>query len=269
MRRSILPVLLLAAAATATPRTASAQTDRAARFMDNCRDNGGDRERFCEVRNFSMPAAQLLNVDGRENGGIAVHGWNRPNIQVVAMIQAQAESEAEAQAIAKSVNILTNGSEVRSEGPQTGNRQSWSVSYEVYAPRGTSLNLSAQNGGLSVDGIESKMDLRTVNGGLSLVDVDGDIHATTENGGVTAQLSGDRYRGAAFDVRTTNGGVKLALPANYSAQLETGTTNGHLNVDFPVTVQGSLSRHITTQLGGGGAMIRAITTNGGVSVVRR
>jgi hypothetical protein len=238
--------------------------------MDNCRRIGGDDyERFCEVRNFSLPATRALSVDGRENGGITVHGWDRPDIQVVAMIQTQAESDAEAQAIAKAVNVVTSGSEIRSDGPDTGPHQSWAVSYEVYAPRHTDLSLTAMNGGLSVDGVESKMDLRTVNGGLNLTDVDGDIHATTENGGVTAQLSGDRYRGSGFDVRTTNGGVRLTLPANYSAQLETGTTNGHMNVDFPVTVQGSLGRRLSTQLGGGGATIRAITTNGGVSITRR
>jgi hypothetical protein len=34
-------------------------------------------------------------------------------------------------------------------------------------------------------------------------------------------------------------------------------------------VQGRISRHITTTLGAGGAKLRAITTNGGVSIRRR
>ena len=246
-----------------------AQTTRAARFLENCDDNGGDRARFCEVRNFALPATGLLNVDGRANGGIAVHGWDRADVQVVAMIQGQAESQAEAQAIAKAVNVVTNGSEVRSSGPDVGRDQSWSVSYDIYAPRNTNLTLTAMNGGIAVDNVESKMDLRTQNGGLSLSQVDGDIHATTENGGVTAELTGDRYRGAGLDLSTTNGGVRITLPSNYSAQLETSTTNGRLNVDFPVTVQGRISHSLSTQLGNGGATIRAITTNGGVSIVRR
>ena len=125
------------------------------------------------------------------------------------------------------------------------------------------------NGGIAVDHVESKMDLHTVNGGLTLSAIDGDVRATTQNGGVTAELVGDRYRGAGMDVSTTNGGVRLSLPANYSAQLETGTTNGHLNFDFPVTLQGSISRHLSVQLGSGGATIRAMTTNGGVSIARR
>ncbi|HXT14053.1 MAG TPA: DUF4097 family beta strand repeat-containing protein [Gemmatimonadaceae bacterium] len=269
MRRLVITSCLIATSVVSAASIAAAQSGHAARFLDNCHNNGGDEERFCEVRNFTLPAGRALNVDGRENGGITVHGWDQPGIQVVAMIQAQAESQAEAQGIAKAVNILTNGSEVRSDGPDTGHRQSWSVSYEVYAPRHTDLTLTAMNGGLAVDGIESRMDLRTVNGGLSLSNVNGDVHGVTMNGGISADLNGDRWQGAGLDVTTTNGGVKVYLPANYSAQLETGTTNGHMNIDFPVTVQGALTRRLSTQIGGGGATIRAMTTNGGVSISRR
>ena len=36
-----------------------------------------------------------------------------------------------------------------------------------------------------------------------------------------------------------------------------------------MTVQGAFGRSFTTQLGSGGATIRAVTTNGGVSIRRR
>jgi hypothetical protein len=67
---------------------------------------------------------------------------------------------------------------------------------------------------------------------------------------------------------TSNGGVHLLIPSSYSAQLETGTTNGGIDIDFPVTVRGRIGRRITTELGRGGPLIRAITTNGGVDVRR-
>jgi hypothetical protein len=59
------------------------------------------------------------------------------------------------------------------------------------------------------------------------------------------------------------------MPANYSAQLDASTQNGGLDVGFPIRVQGSIGRRISTQLGAGGAPIRLTTTNGGVSVRRR
>jgi DUF4097 and DUF4098 domain-containing protein YvlB len=104
---------------------------------------------------------------------------------------------------------------------------------------------------------------------VTLRDVSGDIRGETTNGGVTVDLTGDHWDGPGLDVATRNGGIRLTLPANYSADLETGTTHGRLSVDFPMTVHGSIGRSLTTTLGGGGAKLRAITTNGGVSIHRR
>jgi len=265
MRRAALASLLVVCAVP----IARAQTDRAARFLDNCQRNDRRRARFCETRNVTLAALRSLTVDGRENGGVTVRGSDRNDIQVVAMIQAEAETDADAVAIAKQVAIDSNGGSIGASGPARNDGQSWSVSYEVLVPRTTDLSLLARNGGLSVEGVSSQMDLETTNGGINLTDVDGNVRGITSNGGVTVSLSGDRWRGTGLDVRTTNGGVHLNVPANYSAMLETGTVNGHLDVGFPITVQGSLDRRISTRLGAGGATIRATTTNGGVSVRRR
>jgi len=59
------------------------------------------------------------------------------------------------------------------------------------------------------------------------------------------------------------------VPAAYSAELETETVNGRINIDFPVTMTRRIGRHITTTLGAGGPKIRAVTTNGGVTIRRR
>jgi DUF4097 and DUF4098 domain-containing protein YvlB len=266
MRRASLAFVLVVSAVA----TAAAQGDRASRFMENCNRNRNDQAQFCETREFTLPASRALAVDGRENGGVTVHGWARNDVRVLAMVQTQAETDADASAIAKSVAIATNAGSIGATGPERGNRhESWSVSYEIWAPAHTDLTLSAMNGGISVDNVDSQMDLETMNGGLNLVDVDGNVRGTTTNGGVTVSLSGDKWHGTGLDLRTTNGGVHLMLPSNYSAMLETGTVNGGLDLGFPITVQGTLGRRFTTQLGGGGATIRATTTNGGVSVRRR
>ena len=55
----------------------------------------------------------------------------------------------------------------------------------------------------------------------------------------------------------------------YNARLETGTVNGGMTVDFPVTVRGRIGRRVETQLGSGGPLVRAITTNGGVKISER
>ena len=248
---------------------ALAQSDRAERFIDDCRHSRGDRAQFCETRELGLPLAKSLTVDGRQNGGITVHAWDRNETKVTALVRANAETEAEAQDIAKQIVISTAGADVRANGPRSRDDESWSVSYEIWAPRHTDLSLTASNGGIAVDGMDARMQLETVNGGLKLTDVAGDVRGTTVNGGVTAELSGDRWNGAGLDLRTSNGGVHLVVPSNYSAQLETGTVNGRMDIGFPITVQGRFGRRLTTQLGSGGPRIRAVTTNGGVSIRRR
>ena len=263
---SVTPVLV--ALLSAAPLLA--QTDRASQFMANCQNNRNDHEQFCETRNATIAATRALNVDGRQNGGITVHAWDKNQVQVLAMVQAQGETENDAREIARQIVVTSNAGEIRADGPRTNQRgENWSVSYEIWVPRTTELSLTASNGGLAVDGVESKMTLETVNGGISLRDVAGDIRGTTTNGGITANLSGDGWRGAGLDLRTTNGGVNLVMPANYSAQLQTGTTNGRVNVNFPLTVSGDITRQLNTTLGRGGAPIRVVTTNGGVSIKQR
>jgi hypothetical protein len=61
----------------------------------------------------------------------------------------------------------------------------------------------------------------------------------------------------------------MTMPEHYSAALETATVNGRISIDFPITVQGRIGRELTTTLGSGGAKIRAVTTNGGVSIRRK
>ena len=113
------------------------------------------------------------------------------------------------------------------------------------------------------------MDLSTTNGGIHLDAVAGNVRARTTNGGVRVVLEGEHWDGDGLDAETTNGGVRLDLPERYAAHLETGTVNGHIDIDFPVMVQGRLNHHIETDLGGGGKTIRVTTTNGGVAVHRR
>ena len=92
----------------------------------------------------------------------------------------------------------------------------------------------------------------------------GSVKGSTTNGGLVVELTGDRWDGETLDVSTTNGGVIMSVPENYSAHVETGTVNGSVNTDFPVTVQGRITKQLALNLGSGGATVRAMTTNGGV-----
>jgi hypothetical protein len=266
MRKSLMTVALVLASAQAFAQ----QQGRSERWLRNCEDYDSDRERFCEIRDVTIKVPDRgVFVDGRDNGGVAFYGWDKNEVLVRALIQTNAETRSAAEGIAKEIKILTDGNRIRAEGPLSRRHAWWSVSYDVFVPRKVNLDADTHNGGITVEGVEGRMELRAVNGGITLRDVAGDVRAETTNGGVNALLTGTSWKGEGLDLQTTNGGVGLEIPRGYNANLETGTVNGGMNIDFPITVQGTIGRRITTKLGNGGPRVRATTTNGGVRIRER
>ncbi|MEO8076103.1 MAG: hypothetical protein ABI818_07225 [Acidobacteriota bacterium] len=104
---------------------------------------------------------------------------------------------------------------------------------------------------------------------VNLSHIGGDVEGRTRNGGSTVDLDGSTWREAGLDVETTNGGVQVAIPERYSAHLETGPTNGSMQIDFPVTVQRTIGRPFSTDIGGGGPTLRVKTSNGGVNITKK
>jgi len=273
MLRAVLMTTAVAAALTAMAFAQSRDrgNQRPGRSSDaSCSDGWNDRRAsWCEIREATIPGLNPLEIDGGSNGGIHIRGWDRTDVLVRSKIMAHADTDADARRIVAGVRIDTAGGRVRADGPDTSRDENWSVSFDVQVPRTAMLTLGTRNGGISIDDFRGTAKFRAINGGVSLSNVGGDIQGETTNGGVNVDLTGDRWDGAGLDVETHNGGVRMTLPEHYSAALETGTTNGRVSIDFPVTVQGGISRHITTTLGAGGAKLRAITTNGGVTIRHR
>ncbi len=133
-------------------------------------------------------------------------------------------------------------------------------------PKSSNMDLETNNGGVSIDGVTGRLEFNTTNGGIRLDDVHGDVRGRTTNGGLDIRLTGSEWQGRGLDVTTTNGGIDLMVPRGYNARLETGTVNGGMRIDFPITVQGRIGRDISTDLGDGGTLIRVRTTNGGVDI---
>ena len=272
MSRLKTTVVLIFVALATTP-TGRAAAQGAATPDEWCRDQnwGDDRRGFCEVREYTIPAAgAVVTVDAAPNGGIQVEGSGRGDILVRARVIGTARTLEEARAIAVRVQVVATAERINADGPQgLGDGEGWHVSYRVHVPTATPLSLRTTNGGISVDSVDSRVELRTVNGGVKLARMAGDVQGRTTNGGVDVDLDGSTWRGAGLDLQTTNGGVRLRIPDGYSAHLETGTVNGSVNIEYPVTVQGRIGRSLSTDIGGGGPTLRVRTSNGGVKISRK
>ena len=249
-------ILLAAAQAAQTP-------------VDLCA--GGEqrsRQRHCEVREESLPGQTALDIDPGRNGGVHVRGWSRQEVRLRAKIEAYANTASRARELAAAVRLTTTAGRIRSDGPMTPEREHWTTSFYLDVPANTRLAINTMNGGISIEEFRGGAVLRATNGGIRLRRAAGDIKGETENGGLRVELAGDRWEGQGLDLQTRNGGVRVTLPSNYSAELETGTVHGRVQIDFPVTIHPGRQRRFTATLGSGGPTIRAITTNGTVLVRR-
>jgi DUF4097 and DUF4098 domain-containing protein YvlB len=237
-----------------------------------CNENSWYNDRLvgnCEIREQTLAlSGGTIAIDGRQNGGVSVKGWDQNQVLVRARVQTSAPTADEARALSGQVRIETSGAKIYASGPESRRDYHWNVSYEVFVPRRADLSVETQNGGIAIADVNGRIDFTALNGGVVLKRVGGAVRGSTTNGGLVIELGGDRWDGESLDVSTTNGGVMMSVPENYSAHLQTGTVNGSVSVDFSVNVQGRLTKQVAFDLGSGGALVKAMTTNGGVHLKR-
>lgn len=246
--------------------------------QDWCRDadRWSDRDEvFCEVRTLTASGQTRLEAS-TANGSLTVTGSARRDVEVQARVVARARTEAEARTLAREVVVTLEDGRLRATGPRPSGDprpSGWDVSYRIQVPARHDLDLQASNGAIAITGVSGVIDARTANGAIRLTDLGGRVNARTSNGSTHVTASGSRWDGEGLTVVTTNGAARVDVPDHYNARLVLGTSNGALNVDFPVTVQGSigghLNRRLETTLGTGGPVLDVRTTNGSVRLARR
>jgi DUF4097 and DUF4098 domain-containing protein YvlB len=275
MSRSLWTHLALASVALcAAFSTAFAQSDNK-RYSLACRDGGDsyyndERARHCEVKEQTIGATGgAINVDGMQNGGVSVRGWERKEILVRYQIQTQAATQAEADSLAAQIRVKTADAQIQADGPEQNEKSHWSVSYEIFVPRQSNLSLRTHNGGISIADVRGRISFEAQNGGVALQRLGGNVTGETVNGGLAVELNGNNWEGEALDVKTTNGGLAVSVPDNYSAHLEAGTVNGGFVVSPAIAEVTRGTKQLSLNLGSGGPNLRIFTTNGGVSIKRR
>lgn len=273
-RKSLTHIALTCAAICLAASAGFAQADNS-RYSLTCRnqDNYNDddsRARHCEVKEQTLSATGgTLNVDGMQNGGIHVKGWERNDILVRYRIQTQAATQTEADNLASQIRVTTANGQIRAEGPEQMNKAHWDVGYEIFVPRQSNLSLKTHNGGIGISGVRGQIEFEALNGGVSLKQLGGNVKGATVNGGLSVELIGNTWDGEGLNVKTTNGGLSVSVPDNYSAQLNAGTINGGFNVSPSIAEVARGAKQLSVNLGSGGTNLRIYTTNGGVSIKRR
>lgn len=268
MKRSVICWLI---AASALVSISSAKAEGWKTAANDCTADHfqvNDLATYAESKEQHLAAAAMESIDPGANGSVRVEGWNQSDVLVKACVRTAADTESEAQALVSQVSIAQGPGQIEPNGPSRNEHLHWDVSYEVFVPNSSNLNLNAHNGSIRVETVRGEIRFHTVNGSVHLTDVGGSVDGSTVNGSLDIDLTGNAWNGSGLRAETTNGSVKLNLPEHYSAQVEASTVNGRVRVDFPVTISGDIGKTMSFQLGSGGPVIQAKTVNGSVRIGR-
>lgn len=241
-----------------------------------------------EVRTISN---QPLTIKAHHNGGIQVTNWDKPEISVKLCKQVAADDEATARKALSDTKLQINGNEISVLGPQADENLSLATLLIVKAPKGATLDLTANNGGITVRSFDGTMTAHTrnggialkestgtlsakaQNGGISIKDCNGDVSANVQNGGLSISLP-ERWEGKGLEAHTQNGGLVVAVPRNLNTGVEIAGSQ-HVYFDCKDNVCDNAERTWDNEgrkllrLGTGDALVHATTVNGRVVVESR
>src|SRR2546430_16925223 len=184
MTKSLRYALLVLAIAGCTACAVSAQKKTESSMKCDESRNYDRLYGHCEIKEQTLPQSGAITVDGKQNGGIAIKGWERNEILVRSKIETRAPTQSDADMLAQQVRIETGALNIRAEGPESRNDYQWYVSYEVFVPHRSDLSLTAHNGGISISEVSGRIDFKNLNGGGSPVRVGRGVHGSTLNCGV-------------------------------------------------------------------------------------
>lgn len=142
-----------------------------------------------------------------------------------------------------------------------------SVHFTVQVPAGVVFEGHTVNGDVDVRDLQSDVVVGTVNGSIDL-ETSGVAEASTVNGSIDARMGRADWTGG-LEFSTVNGGITLAVPEGFGAELDVRTVNGHIETDFPVTMTGRFNRRrFQGTIGGGGRDLELSTVNGSIRILR-
>src|SRR5271157_662612 len=157
------------------------------------------------------------------------------------------------------------------------------VSIELKVPREDSVDIHTGDGSISLEDVKGDLRLHSGDGRIEGTGLDGRLEAKsgdgnirvrgrfdvvrleTGDGQINAEAGSGSKMASDWSARSGDGSINLRVPGDLNAQLDLHTGDGHITLDFPVTVSGSVSRStIRGQLNGGGPTLTVHTGDGSI-----
>jgi DUF4097 and DUF4098 domain-containing protein YvlB len=96
----------------------------------------------------------------------------------------------------------------------------------------------------------------------------GPVSASSGNGDLIVRMTELRMD-ADMEFTTGNGRIELTVPNGLNADIDASTGNGGILTDFPIQVQGRISKtRLRGTIGNGGRRLRLVSGNGEIEIRR-
>ncbi len=200
------------------------------------------------------------------NGDVEITGWNRNEVQIDAVKTARDQQRLDEAKI--EVNSTSNSVEIKTEYPEgRTNNNPASVRYTLHVPQGARIDkIKLVNGSLTVQKTTGEVRANLVNGKVYASELSGEADLATVNGSIAANYN-SLANVREIKLKSVNGKVDLLLPQSPNADVTASVTNGSIQTDFPLTVQGRfMSKSMSGTLGSGGTHIELSNVNGSIHV---
>ena len=149
------------------------------------------------------------------------------------------------------------------------------------------IDLHTSDGGITVDTLKGDIKLRTGDGSIEARELDGKVEAESGDGHIrlvgrfealnvktgdgsvdTRVLPGSKMA-TAWTLHTGDGSVDISLPADFQADINATTGDGHISLGVPVTVEGTFSRsEVRGKMNGGGQTLTIHTGDGSIRLTK-
>ena len=145
------------------------------------------------------------------------------------------------------------------------------------------IDLHTSDGSITVDTLKGDIRLRTGDGHIEARDLDGKVEADSGDGGIrlagrfealnvktgdgsvdTSVQSGSKMI-TGWSLRTGDGSVDIKLPADFQADIDATTGDGHISLGVPLTVEGTFRKsEVRGKMNGGGQTLIIHTGDGSI-----
>jgi len=247
-----------------------------------------------------VPSVRVSTFDGT----IRIETWNQSEVRYAA--EKRGRNQSDIDRIELEANQVGEQVQIEARLPHTGRRWGGNavVNFTIFVPRQTNLTartgdgrieardvtgdieLSSGDGRIVATNLSGNLKIHTGDGPVELTDVSGRLQAQTGDGrmrirgrfdelevktgdgsiDITVER-GSRMNGA-WRLTTGDGSIQLALPDDFSAELDVHTNDGSITTDLPVTISGRIGNTLRGRLNQGGNTLTVRTGDGSITLRR-